>query len=137
MLKKGLLGIVYGIKYKYDKYRIDELASVAGHTVLRLPPYHCELNPIELVWAQVKHHVAVRNTNFKSAYMQQLIEEGFNSVSIENWRNYVSHVKTVESDMWKADEWQDDIDPVIIPIGEDSSIESDMVEPASDNDAEG
>ncbi|XP_052124354.1 uncharacterized protein LOC113215480 [Frankliniella occidentalis] len=32
------------------RYEIDELANSHGHTVLRLPPYHCELNPIELVW---------------------------------------------------------------------------------------
>ena len=34
---------------------IDEIARACGHEVLRLPPYHCTLNPIELVWAQLKH----------------------------------------------------------------------------------
>ena len=28
------------------KYKIDDLIRKFGHTCLRLPPYHCELNPI-------------------------------------------------------------------------------------------
>ena len=35
-------------------YRIDELARRHGVEVLRLPPYHPDLNPIELVWAHEK-----------------------------------------------------------------------------------
>ncbi|CAH2105951.1 unnamed protein product [Euphydryas editha] len=31
-------------------YEIDELLGENGHTVVRLPPYHCDLNPIELIW---------------------------------------------------------------------------------------
>ncbi|CAG9120289.1 unnamed protein product [Plutella xylostella] len=31
-------------------YKIDEILKENGHIVLRLPPYHPELNPIELVW---------------------------------------------------------------------------------------
>ncbi|CAG9122699.1 unnamed protein product [Plutella xylostella] len=32
------------------KYKIDEILKENGHIVLRLPPYHPDLNPIELVW---------------------------------------------------------------------------------------
>jgi len=32
----------------------DNIAKDAGHNVLRLPPYHCEFNPIELAWIMVK-----------------------------------------------------------------------------------
>ena len=53
MLKKDLLTIVAGVKPRYEKYKVDEMAREAGHDVLRLPPYHCEFNPIELVWSQV------------------------------------------------------------------------------------
>ena len=34
-----------------QKYAVDEMAKAAGHEVVRLPPYHCELNPIELAWS--------------------------------------------------------------------------------------
>jgi transposase len=60
MLKGELLEIVRRNKPR-PRYIIDELAMEAGHKVLRLPPRHCELNPIELVWAKMKGHVARHN----------------------------------------------------------------------------
>ena len=31
------------------RYRVDDMIREAGHEPLRLPPYHCELNPIERI----------------------------------------------------------------------------------------
>ena len=42
-------------------YELDQIALEMGHEVLRLPPYHCQYNPIELIWAQVKSEVASKN----------------------------------------------------------------------------
>jgi hypothetical protein len=40
------------IKLKKPKavYKTDEFLHRKGHDVLHLPPYHCEFNPIEMVW---------------------------------------------------------------------------------------
>ncbi|KAK4325758.1 hypothetical protein Pmani_003701 [Petrolisthes manimaculis] len=46
-----------------SRYEIDDIAALQGHEVLRLPPYHCELNPIELIWAKVKTKVKKLNSN--------------------------------------------------------------------------
>lgn len=35
-----------------------EIARKHGHTILKTPPYHCELQPIEKVWAIVKNRIA-------------------------------------------------------------------------------
>jgi len=35
-------------------YKVDEFLKRKGHEVLRLQPYHCELNPIELIWGDLK-----------------------------------------------------------------------------------
>ena len=35
-------------------YKLDMMAREYGHEVLRLPPYHCQYNAIELIWAQIK-----------------------------------------------------------------------------------
>jgi hypothetical protein len=44
-------------------YFINDLAAKYGHTVLRLPHYYCVLNPIEMVWSQLKHKIRkVNNT---------------------------------------------------------------------------
>ena len=51
MVKEELIHVVKSknIESQYDRYVIDNMAKVAGHKILRLPPYHCVLNPIELV----------------------------------------------------------------------------------------
>lgn len=119
-LKRDLLELVNFHRTKYISYRVDIMAERKNCQVLRLPPYHCELNPIELVWAQVKHYVAMNNTRFQKNEMAALIREGYEKVTTENWQNYVEHVKKIEEGMWKADELQDDLEPFIIRLGSPS-----------------
>ena len=40
---------------------IDNIAKRYSHEVLRLPPYHCDLNAIEQIWADEKNFVAREN----------------------------------------------------------------------------
>ena len=62
-------------QYKSDpRYRIDQLFKEAGHTVLRLPPYHCDLNPIELIWSQLKRYVAANNVTFNYQMFNSLLK---------------------------------------------------------------
>ncbi|CAH2101814.1 unnamed protein product [Euphydryas editha] len=42
-------------------YAIDELLRQHNHEVVRLPPYHCDLNPIEKIWSLAKRRVADKN----------------------------------------------------------------------------
>ncbi|XP_040079463.1 uncharacterized protein LOC120850859 [Ixodes scapularis] len=73
--KKDLLSIVATVKDRYTKYKVDVMATNAGHTVLMLPPYHCELNPIELIWARVKQEVASKNITFKPNDAERLLRK--------------------------------------------------------------
>ena len=61
-VKTELLGIVKQNRHKFKKFVVNEIAEKSGHTVLRLPPYHCTLNPTELIWSQLKGYVARHNT---------------------------------------------------------------------------
>jgi transposase len=63
-LKKELWSIVAAYKPHVVRYVVDEMAVAHGHEVVRLPVAHCELNPIELAWAQVKHYVKENNTKY-------------------------------------------------------------------------
>lgn len=46
-------------KYKEDtvRYVATDTAKSHGHNVSFLPPYHCELNPIEMIWAAIKNPI--------------------------------------------------------------------------------
>ncbi|XP_063847657.1 uncharacterized protein LOC135095928 [Scylla paramamosain] len=77
------------------RYVVDEVATEAGHIVVRLPPYHCQYNPIELVWAQVKSYIAKRN-NFKMADLKPLVKEAMRAVTPENWKQAVKHAEQLQ-----------------------------------------
>ncbi len=59
------------------------------------PPYHCHLNPIEMVWAQIKQFFGKHNLNNNKEQIKQLILKSFNAVTTENWKNYINHVKKI------------------------------------------
>ena len=85
-------------------YKTDIVAEAAGHCVLRLPIAHCELNPIELVWAQVKGYAARNNKNFTMAEALNLSRDGIDMVTAEKWEACVKHViNKVEPDFWEKD----------------------------------
>lgn len=83
------------VSHKYSRYEVDHMAEEKGMIVCRLPPYHSELNPIELIWSQVKRHNAKHNVHFKASVMGKLIDDAFADVSEEQWKNYCRHVETV------------------------------------------
>lgn len=122
MIKLELLSLVRMHKNKYNLYVIDEMAKDKNMVVLRLPPYHCELNPIELIWAQVKNEVAAKNTTYKLADVKELLKKSIQNVTAANWANCVSHVLKEEDKMCKLDGLIDIVvEPLIINLGPDSS----------------
>ena len=75
---------------------VDEIAAQAGVKILRLPPYHPELNPIELVWAYIKARVAKRNVSFKVAEVKVMVKEAIAEMPVHVWRRCVKHVMKQE-----------------------------------------
>ena len=91
-------------QYKTEpRYRIDQVTRQPGHTVLRLPPYHYDLNPVELIWAQLKGYVAANNATFKLPAVQQLAEDDFKTNTVGRWRSFCGHVKKIEAEYWARD----------------------------------
>ena len=41
-------------KSKYNVYAVEKIAAHWGVTLIRQPPYHCQYNAIEVVWAWFK-----------------------------------------------------------------------------------
>lgn len=128
-LKAELLELVAQHKHRFFGYRIDALAKAAGHDVVRIPPYHCELNPIELVWSQVKGYVAANNTTFTLAGVEKLVHEGVTLVSADNWKRDCAHVECVEKEFWERDsEVESSIESIVISLGSDSSTTNESSE---------
>ncbi|XP_022832284.1 uncharacterized protein LOC111364283 [Spodoptera litura] len=110
----------------FNKYAVDEMAAQHGITVLRLPPYHCELNPIELIWAQVKGHVAQNNKTFKLTDVRNLFQEGIQKITATEWSKCISHVVKEEEKMSRLDILIDNItDTFIINVTESDSDSDD------------
>ena len=40
---------------------LEKVATHFGQDILHLPPYHCELDPTDHVWATEKNHVTKEN----------------------------------------------------------------------------
>lgn len=83
-------------------FAIDELAREHGHEILRTPPYHPELQPIELCWGLVKNHVA-RNSNFTMANLLTQLEAAFEKVIPVTCAKIIDKVRKTEDDFWQND----------------------------------
>ena len=70
---------------------------------LRLPAHHTQLNPIELIWAQVKGAIAKHNTTFTTTDMIPMIKHGFAQVSAQDWKKCYRHVMDIDDNYWKSD----------------------------------
>ena len=66
------------LSYPKSKCVINEMAKTAGYEAVCIPPYHCELIPIELCWLQVKRYIKEHNEEFTLTAMKHLTYEGFN-----------------------------------------------------------
>lgn len=104
-IKLELLKKVTEVKILYKKYAvdIDELAKEHGIEILRLPPYHCELNSIELIWADIKGYVAKNSTTFKFERVKELLNEAIGQITSEKWRKCIEHVKKEEETFGQLD----------------------------------
>ena len=84
------------------KYVVDELLKDNDHEVLRLPPYHCDLNPIELIWGILKNRIALQNKTFKLDDDKTLITDNMSGITQGEWERSVQHViNTFENGRWK------------------------------------
>ncbi|KAL4153955.1 hypothetical protein QTP88_001788 [Uroleucon formosanum] len=82
----------------YKRYELDEIALEMGHEVIRLPPYHCQYNPIELIWAKVKGEVAKNNNTFKMADVEKLAHAAMDAVTQEDWKKCVAHAEKIQNE---------------------------------------
>ncbi|XP_076043134.1 uncharacterized protein LOC143026502 isoform X2 [Oratosquilla oratoria] len=82
-----------------QEYEIDKIASSCGHKVLRLPPYHCHLNPMQVIWDAVKNEI-------KEKYITQNSSQGIEEIAkfvLENitpayWKKCIEDTRAIENE---------------------------------------
>ncbi|KAG1685448.1 hypothetical protein DVH05_008338 [Phytophthora capsici] len=66
-----------------------------GHVLLYTPPYHPELQPIELVWGQVKNRIARHPADNLTDLSAKLTQE-FTRIKSKHWCKYYKRVLRFE-----------------------------------------
>lgn len=87
--------------------RLDRIAEAAGHTIIRTPPYHPELPPIETVWAVIKEYCAIR-CDYTLAGLKTHLEAGFDQVTPSICQSLIQIVRLQEDQYWVEDQEDDD-----------------------------
>ena len=106
MTKFELMHLVQTNKNAEKTNKIDELIKSHGHNVLRLPPYMCDLNPIELAWAQLKRKIRERNpsSTISKDDLETFIREALSEITQSQWENCCNHIVKIEEEYWKNDQ---------------------------------
>lgn len=104
------------------EYEVDKIIKENGHQILRLPPYHCDLNAIEMVWSSMKRKVAETNISKSSAQMPKLISDACSKITAAEWKKYCSHVQNLHEEYREKDAHLDE--PFIIQFNSDSESDS-------------
>jgi len=119
----------------YKRYELDEIALEMGHEVIRLPPYHCQYNPIDLLWAKVKGEVAKNNNTFKMADVEKLAHSAMDAVTQEDWEKCVAHAEKIQNEDNEKEILKDVmLEPIIITLIDDDSDWSDEHDEHDDDD---
>ena len=101
MLKMELYKLCERLATK-PEFLIDKIANEHGHSVLRTPPYHPELQPIETCWAVVKNFVA-QNSELTMKSVWSSLEKGFETVTAETCQKIIAKTIRQEEAFWDED----------------------------------
>ena len=87
-------------------YAVDEIALDNGHEVVRTPPYHPELQPIEICWGVVKNEVA-RHCDFTMENRLSQLDNAFKKVTAKTCQGIIKKVRKIEDRFWEEDALMD------------------------------
>lgn len=71
--------------------------------MIRLSLYHPDLNPIEIIWPQIKSYVAVRMFHL-TWRCYKFMKLNISEIFVNDWDKCCKHVEQTEGDYSKKDE---------------------------------
>ncbi len=84
------------------EYRLDKMAEAAGHSILRTPQYHPELQPIETCWAVVKNYMAA-HCDFTMKNFRERLPFAFAKVTSKTCMSLIAKIIKQEEKYWSED----------------------------------
>jgi len=84
------------------EYKLDQIAEAAGHSILRTPQYHPELQPIETCWGVVKNYMAA-HCDFTMKNFREQLPAAFTKVTAKTCRSLIAKVVKQEEKFWVED----------------------------------
>ncbi|XP_069354549.1 uncharacterized protein [Maniola hyperantus] len=96
MYKPQLYQLINDNKDCFKKFALDKMLTDYGHDILRIPPHHPDLNPIEMVWAVIKTHVTSKTKEFNVSKIIDLVKEKVDTIGPEEWKIMCMEVREIE-----------------------------------------
>ena len=84
------------------EYKIDKIAEAAGHSILRTPQYHPELQPIETCWGVVKNYMA-KHCDFTLRQFRDNLPSAFSQVTSQTCKKLIAKMVIEEDKYWIED----------------------------------
>lgn len=139
MLKPQLYQLIKTHKEQFKTFSIDKILAEHNHNILRLPPYHPDLNPIEMAWSMIKQYVGSKNVKWNLNNAIELVKEKVNLMGATQWETLCNKTKSVEEEYAKSDHIIDLMtEQFIIRVTDDSSdseeTDDDDCEMSDDNE---
>ncbi|GMF62783.1 unnamed protein product [Phytophthora fragariaefolia] len=107
---------------------LAEIVTAHGHYLLYRPPYHPELQPIELIWARIKNAVA-QDPADNAADLHDKVREQLAAVNSTAWTSVYKYTQKYE-DRYTAS-------MATVPlIDEDTACDEDGGDAGSDSDTD-
>ncbi|KAH9091262.1 hypothetical protein LEN26_018811 [Aphanomyces euteiches] len=114
---------------------VEKMATERGHVVAWTPPYHSDLQPIELVWSDVKGKVGrqyTATTSFED--VRRRLDSAFDELPSRTIYNCITHTENMVKEMNKYLEQLDEADDDAEESGD--ALSSDEVSDNSESDFE-
>lgn len=84
------------------EYKLDKIAEAAGHSILRTPQSHPELQPIETCWGIVKNYMA-DHCDFTMTNFREQLPFAFAKVTPLTCKSLIAKVVKQEDKYWSED----------------------------------
>lgn len=101
MLKPELYELCKKLAPK-PEFKLEQIAESAGHSILRTPQYHPELQPIETCWGIVKNEMAA-NCDFTMKNFREQLPKAFTKVTPKTCKGLIAKVVKQEEKYWTED----------------------------------